>query len=116
MSKLKWINLGLRVTMELGIVLAFGYVGYYIGRNTIQKILLCIFIPAIGFGFWGLVNFHQFGKYAETLRLGQELLVSGLAAFALYLTGMHRCGLALGILSIIYHALVYLNSERLLKH
>ena len=99
--KLKWFTLGLRVIMELGIVLAFGYFGYRTGTSTAQKILFCLMCPLIGFGFWGLVDFHQMGNLAEPLRLIQELLISGLAAFGLYLTGMHRAGLVLGALSII---------------
>ncbi len=40
-------------------------------------------------GFWGLVDLHQFGNFSEPLRLIPELLISGLAAFALYLAGVY---------------------------
>ena len=115
MLKLQWINLTLRAIMETGIVLALGYWGYHAGSSKGLKILFCIATPLIGFGFWGLVDFHQFGHFSEALRLIQELIISGLAAFALYTTGAHLPGLILGIVSSVYHMLVYINGDRLLK-
>ena len=41
----------------------------------------------------------------------QELAVSGLAAVALYAAGQHLLGWALGLLSVAYHALVYLQGD-----
>jgi hypothetical protein len=52
---------------------------------------------------------------AEPLRLIQELVVSFLAALALYAAGPHVLGVALAVLSVVYHALVYLSGEGLLK-
>ena len=69
----------------------------------------------LGFGIWGAVDFHQAGRMAEPLRLIEELVISGLAALALYATGQHVLGLAFVTLSIIYHLLVYLAGGRLLK-
>jgi hypothetical protein len=116
MSKLKWFNLALRAFMEMGIVLALAYWGYQTGNNTGTKILFGIIAPLIGFGIWGAVDFHQAGSMAETLRLIEELIISGLAALALYVTGQHAFGWTLGLLSIVYHALVYISGEHLLKH
>lgn len=96
-------------------IAAFGYWGYHVGNNGTMKILLGVMVPLIGFGFWGLVDFHQFGKKAETFRLLQELLVTGLAAFALYKTGMHALGWLLVIVSPIHHVLLYSLGEKLLK-
>jgi hypothetical protein len=115
MSKLKWFNLALRAIMELGIVLALAYWGFQTGNNLGMKILLGIIAPLIGFGFWGAIDFHQAGNMAESLRLIEELLISGLAAFALYVVGQHTLGWAFAALSIIYHLLVYLSGGRLLK-
>jgi hypothetical protein len=115
MSKLKWFNLALRALMETGIVLALAYWGYQIGKNPVMKISLGILAPLIGFGFWGAVDFHQAGRMAEPLRLIEELLISGLAAFALYKVGEPTLGWAFAALSIIYHVLVYLSGGRLLK-
>ena len=115
-AKLKWLNVVLRAVMEVGIVVALGYWGYQTGKNMGTKLLLGIGAPVLGFGFWGAVDFHQAGRLAEPLRLTQELVVSGLAVFAWYITGQHVLGWALGLLIIVHHALVYLLGDTLLTH
>ena len=110
------LTLTLRVLMEAGIVGAFAWWGYQVGAGTGMKILLAVGAPALGFGFWGAVDFHQAGRLAEPLRLLQELAISGLAAAALYTAGQHLLGWVLGLVSVVYHALVYLQGGRLLKH
>jgi len=115
MSTIEWINLALRAVMETGIVLAFSFWGYQTGSSLALKILLAIFSPLIGFGIWGAIDFHKAGELAEPLRLVEELLISGLAAYLLYLTGQHFLGLTLGLLSITYHLLVYISGGHLLK-
>jgi hypothetical protein len=115
-ARLQALTLTLRAIMEAGIVGAFAYWGYQAGAGTGMKILLAAGAPLLGFGFWGAVDFHQAGRLAEPIRLFQELAISGLAAVALYATGQHAPGLTLGLVSIVYHALVYLQGGRLLKH
>ena len=110
------VTLVLRVLMEAGIVAAFAWWGYRAGAGTGMKILLAAGAPALGFGFWGAVDFRQAGRLAEPLRLLQELAISGLAAVAVYAAGQHLLGWVLGVLSAVYHALVYLQGGRLLKH
>lgn len=113
---LKTINLTLRAIMETGIVLAFGYWGYHLANSAFLKILLMILIPLLVFGFWGMVDFHNFGRYAEPLRLTQELLVTSAAAFVLYLTGRFAfCWIMISI-SVLHHILVYATGGKLLKH
>ena len=80
-----------------------------------MKLLLGIGAPVLGFGFWGLVDFHQAGRLGEPLRLVQELAITGLAAVALYVAGQHALGWAMAILSVINHALVYISGDTLLK-
>lgn len=116
MTTLKRFNLALRGLMEVGIIVALGYWGFHTGRNMSVKILLGIAAPALGFGFWGLVDFRQAGRASELLRLLQELIISGLAAIAMYTTGQHTLGWILGLISLIYHSLVYLTGETLLNH
>ncbi len=101
--------------VEVGIVVALAYWGYETGQTTTARILLGLGAPAVGFGFWGAVDFHQAGSYAEPLRLVQELLVTGVAAFAWFTAGEHALGLALLLVSISYHCLVYAFGQRLLK-
>jgi hypothetical protein len=101
--------------METGIIIAFGFWGLNEGSTTMTKIAFCILTPVIGFGFWGLVDFHQMGKWAEPLRCTQEILISALAAFLLYQAGAFLYSYILILLSILYHLLIYVNGERLLK-
>lgn len=115
MTKLQKTNLVLRGLMETGIILAFGYWGYCLGAHMGTKILLCIAMPSLVFAFWSLVDFHQLGMVSERLRPVQELLVSGLAAIAIYSTGFHVFGWMLGGISIVHHALVYIIGDKLLK-
>jgi hypothetical protein len=115
-STLKWFNVGLRALMELGIVVALGYWGYRTGESTTVKILLSIGAPLIGFGTWGLVDLRNVGSLAEPLRLIEELVISGLAAFAWYAAGAQTWGWALGFTSIVHHVLVYALGGTLLKH
>ena len=116
MSKQQTLNLTLRALMELGIVLAFGYWGYQTGQSLGSRLLLCIGAPVLGFGIWGSVDFHQAGSLSEPLRLIEELVISGSAAVALYSAGQPLLAWLLGLLSIAYHALVYMAGDKLLKH
>ena len=115
MQKLKWINVALRAVMEIGIVTAFGFWGYRVGNSTLMKILLAIAVPMAGFGFWGAVDFHQLGSAAEFVRLVQELILSILAAFAFYISGLHTLAWILFVLSAIHHSLIYILGDRLIK-
>jgi hypothetical protein len=114
-SALEWFNVGLRGLMELGIIAAFGYWGYQVGSSTPTKVLLGILSPLIVFGFWGLVDFRQAGSLSEALRLLQELIISGLAAAALFVAGQPVLCWLLALISIVQHGLVYLLGDRLLK-
>ena len=109
------LNLIFRSLMEMGIIAAFVYWGISAGKTTTAKLVLGIGAPAIGLGFWGLVDFRKAGRCSEVLRLTQELLISGLAATALYFAGQQLLTLILAVLSVVHHSMVYLLGERLLK-
>jgi hypothetical protein len=115
MTNRERLNLILRVLVELGVVAGLAYWGVHAGSSTGTKVLFGIGAPALGFGFWGAVDFHRAGRLAEPARLIQELAVSGLAALAWYAAGRHGAGIALAALSVVYHALVYASGARLLK-
>jgi len=110
-----WLNVGLRALMELGVVGGFAVWGYSIATGFWLRILLALIAPALGFGVWGLVDFRNAGVLAETLRLVEELLISGLAALAFHVAGYQVLGWSLAVLSIIHHCLVYLTGRRLLE-
>ena len=114
MSPLQQLNLTLRALLEAGVVVGLAYWGIHLGDDVGERVLLGFGAPILGFGFWGAVDFRQAGRLAEPLRLAQELLVSGLAALALYAAGQVALGIALAALSIVYHGLVYASGARLL--
>jgi hypothetical protein len=101
--------------METAIVVGLAFWGFQTAEGSIEKIGLAIGAPVVGFGFWGLVDFHQAGRAAEPLRLVQELVVSGLVALAIWGVGQPLLGLLLAVLSAVYHGLVYATGGRLLK-
>ena len=114
-SGLRWASLGLRVLLEAAIVAGLAYWGYHTGTSPVLRVALAVGAPALGFGFWGAVDFHQAGRLAEPLRLLQELAVSLLAAAAVYTAGQYVAGWALAVVSVTYHALVYAQGGRLVK-
>jgi hypothetical protein len=73
-----------------------------------MKVMLGIGAPIPGFGFWGLVDLRHAGAISEPLRLVQELTMSDLAAAAWYTAGQHTLAWAIGLTSVVHHALVYL--------
>jgi hypothetical protein len=109
------VLLALRVTMEVGVVAALAVWGASLDGSTTVRVAAAVGAPLVGFAFWGAVDFHQAGRLAEPLRLVQELVVSGLAAWAAYSAGRHVLGAALAALSVVYHALVYVSGRRLLR-
>ncbi len=114
MTAIERVNLTLRAVMEFGVVVGFAYWGYQAGGRPATKLGLAIVTPVVGFGIWGAVDFHQFGRAAELLRLAEEMLLSGLAAAAFYAAGRHALGWTLAGLSVVYHVLVYASGARLL--
>jgi hypothetical protein len=107
--------LALRALLEAGVVAALAYWGVHTGGSAAVKVILGVCAPLVGFGFWGAVDFRGAGRFAEPLRLVQELVISLLAALAWYAAGRHMLGIALAALSLVYHALVYASGARLLR-
>ena len=108
-------NVALRALLETGIVATFAYWGFSATSNTPVRLVLAVITPVVAFGFWGAVDFRFAGRYAEPLRLVQELAVTILASTALYRTHHHLLAWLLLALSAIHHTAVYLLGERLLK-
>ena len=114
LSTTETLNLILRVAMEVGIVVALAYWGHQTGSGATAW-LWAILAPLIGFGFWGLVDFHQLGRWSEPARLVQELVLTGVAALALIDAGQPALGVLLAAVSCIHHGLVYALGDRLIK-
>jgi hypothetical protein len=109
------LNLALRAVTEAGVVAGLAYWGLHAGDTAAAKVALGIGAPLVGFGVWGGLDFRRAGRLAEPLRLLEELLISGVAAAALYAAGQPLLAWALAGVSIAHHALVYVIGERLLE-
>lgn len=112
---LTWTNVALRGLMELGIVVALAYWGFRTGKTGLQRTLLTVGAPALVFLAWGFFDFRHMVRAPEPFRLVQELVLSGLAAYAWYAAGQRTLGWSLGLLSIVHHALIYILGGRLIK-
>ncbi len=114
MRTLRWINVGLRAMMEAGIVVALAVWGWNRGGETGARVLLGVGAPVLLFGIWAMIDFRAAGGAAEALRLVEELVISGVAALAFYVVGAVGFAFALGTISLVHHALVYVCGDRLL--
>ena len=110
-----YTRLALRALLETAVVAGLAYWGVRTGDSMLGKVALGIGAPLVGFGIWGAIDFRQAGRFAEPLRLVEELVISGLTALAVYSAGLQAAGIALACLAVIYHALVYLQGARLLE-
>ncbi len=108
------LNLGLRVVTETGVVAGLAYSGAHAADGAVGKLALGIGAPLVGFGIWGGWDFRGAGRFAEPLRLLQELVISLIAAAALIAAGQPALGAALAAVSFLHHGLVYALGERLL--
>lgn len=109
------LDLFLRGTLEAGIIAALGCWGITQGAGTAMRVVLGLAAPLVVFGIWGAIDFRGAGRAAEGLRLAEELLLSGVAAVALYAAGCRALARSLLALSVVHHALVYARGGRLLK-
>jgi Protein of unknown function (DUF2568) len=114
-TRVRLTLLVLRVAIEVGIVAALAYWGFEHGNGTTESVMLAIAAPAVGFGIWGGIDFHQAGRLAEPMRLVEELVISAVAVVAVWRAGAPAFAIALAAGSIVYHAAVYAAGERLLK-
>ncbi len=109
------INVVARAVLEVGIVAALASWGWSVAGSGSLRLALAVLAPLLVFGFWGAVDFRFAGRYAEGLRLVQEMGVTLLAAAALYASAHPLLGELLLTVSVLHHAAVYLLGERLLK-
>lgn len=103
MTVLRGANLALRFFLELGMLAAFGYWGVQAASGSVMKVVLGVGAPLLAAVFWGTFLSPKAAIHlSQPARLGLEVVVFGLAAIALVVSG--QTGLAL-----IFAALVVLN-------
>ena len=111
---MKMVTLALRALLETGVVAGLALWGVHVGHGAPASVALGVAAPAVGFGVWGAIDFRAAGRWAEALRLAEELVISLAAAAAMATAGHDGLVGALAALTIGYHALVYATGQRLL--
>ena len=99
MEVIKLTNMGIRFLLELCIMIILGYWGFKTGGQTLTKVLLGLGSPLLFALVWGV-----FLAPKSTMRLHEpwlflvEIILFGLASWALYSTG--RANLTVAFASI----------------
>lgn len=102
MVAIKWINLGVRFLLELGILAALGYWGFQSGSSTWMKWVLGLGAPLLAAVVWGtFVAPKAAVELSASLHLLVELAVFGLAILALYRAGQANLAAAFGLIYLI---------------
>jgi hypothetical protein len=107
MDVLKMLNLALRFGMELWMLGIFGYWGFKTGSSTGMRWLLGIGAPLLAAVIWGI---WMAPKASMRLQGGWfwlvELVLFGLAGWALYSTGAKNLTLWFGLAYVINRILM----------
>ncbi len=107
LNGLKYVNLAFSFLLELLMLAAFAYWGWYTGSGTVVKIILAIGVPLVAATVWGI-----FLAPRSTRRLtGLPYLIVagaifGLAALGLAAAEQPGWGLALALAFVINHILL----------
>ena len=108
MAILKPANLALAFLLELCMLAAFGYWGFYTGGSTLVKIGLALAAPLLAAVFWGLFMApNSSRRLHDPWYLLAALVIFGLAIAALYSTGQHALAGIFGVVFIIHKILLY---------
>jgi hypothetical protein len=107
LTALKSGNLALRFGLELCLLAAFAYWGFRLGRGLPLKLLLGLGTPAMAAVVWALfVAPKATYPVSEVARLVIELILFGLAATALNVTGKPSLAWALAAIYVINRVLL----------
>ncbi|GAB4451730.1 MAG: YrdB family protein [Anaerolineae bacterium] len=102
MQLIKWINLGLRFLLELGLLAALGYWGFTVGGSMPAKIGLGLGAPLLAALVWGVFLAPASARrLVEPWRLLAELVIFGGAVAALISAGAPTVAWVFGILVVL---------------
>jgi hypothetical protein len=112
LTLLKNANLALAFLLELGVLAALGFWGFYTGSGVLAKIALGIGLPALAIVVWGLfgsprARWHLNGAW----RLMLQIVFFGSAAVALFVAGQPALGVVFALLFVINTTLVYVWAQ-----
>lgn len=108
LTALKNANLALAFFLELGVLAALGYWGFYTGQGTLAKIGLGIGTPAVAVVVWALFGAPQAawrlqGPWFLILRV----VFFGSAALALFVAAQRTLGAIFALVFVVNLALIY---------
>lgn len=107
MELLKMLNLALRFGMELAMLFALGYWGFKTGSSAGMRWLLGIGAPLLAAVVWGMLMAPRASRRLQGgWFLLVELILFGLAGWALYSTGAKDWTLWLGLVYVINRVLM----------
>lgn len=102
MALLKLTNVGVRFLLELCLLLVFGYWGFRSGQNGLTKALLGVGAPLLTAVVWGtLLAPKAATRLHEPWLLLAELVLFGLAVWALLGNGRTTLGIAFGLIYVV---------------
>jgi hypothetical protein len=106
---LKMINAGLAFFLELAMLAAFAYWGFYGDKSVLTKWALGIGLPLVVAAVWGILLAPQ-AAYRLNITGGAilSLILFLLAAVALYQTQHHTLAIVFAVLAIINQTLMVL--------
>ena len=116
------VNLAIRLAMELGAIVTFGYWGYH-HRDSWLRILLAILLPLLFVFLWGVFAVRndpsRSGKTVVAtpglVRLILELTLFACATWMLLNLGYVRIGWIFGAIVLLHYAISYDRIRWLLK-
>jgi hypothetical protein len=108
LSVLKNANLALAFFLELGVLAALGYWGFYSGQGTLAKVALGIGAPVVAVVVWACfgaprATWHLQGFWFFILRI----VFFGSAIVALFAVSQRSLGLIFALLFVINIVLIY---------
>lgn len=109
MEFIKMLNLLVRFALELCVLVILGYWGFTTGNQGLSKVLLGVGAPLVFAGVWG-----TFLAPKATMRLSQpwltllELVIFGVAGWALYSTGKISLAAVFGVIYIVNKILMFI--------
>ena len=107
MDGLKLLNLALRFGLELAMLVIFGFWGFKTGRPPLMRWVLGIGSPLLAAVIWGLWMAPRANRRLQGAAfLMLELVLFGLAGWALYSTGQKNLTLWFGLVYLVNRILM----------
>lgn len=112
MEFIKAVNVGIRFLLELCILVIWGYWGGRMGENGLTKILMGGGIPILFAVVWGIFLAPKSAtRLPEPWLFLLEIVIFGLAAWALYSTGKISLAIIFGVVYLFNKLLMSIWSQ-----